>query len=135
MKLNSMMQVILKFKTNEFYNKVNKVLKEEYNIEYTYKQLELIFTKADILKELSILELNQQRKELNDKVVDTINVNTWNTYNKQINDYNEKLMDFLLNEKPAFGKYTESNFKGFKFRPDFPDIQLELCDSLIKISD
>jgi len=135
MNLNSMMQVIFKFKTEEFYNRSNKILKTEHNIEYCYKQIELIFTKEDVLNELSILELKRHRKELNIKVVDTINVNTWNVYHKQIKDYDEKLMDFILNERPAIGRYTEGQFTGFKLRDDFPEIQMELCDYLIKLPD
>jgi len=135
MKLNSMMQVIFKFKTEEFYTKVNKILKTEHNIEYSYRQIELIFTKEDILTELSLLELKRHRKELNIKVIDTININTWNVYHKQIKDYDEKLIDFILNDKPTFGKHLESQFSGFKLREDFPEIQMELCDYLIKLPD
>ena len=135
MNLNSMMQVIFKFKTEEFYRRSNKILKTEHNIEYTYKQIELIFTKEDVLNELSIIELKRHKKELNIKVVDTINVNTWNVYHKQIKDYDEKLMDFILNERPAIGRYTEGQFTGFKLRDDFPEIQMELCDYLIKLPD
>lgn len=133
MELNSMMQVIFKFKTEEFYSKVSKILKEEYEIEYTYKQFELIFTKENILDELAMLELKKHKKELNNKVCDIVNLNAKNTYNKNLEKYEKELEDFLLNEKPALGSYTESNFKGFCFRSEYIDIQLELTEYLLRI--
>jgi len=133
MELTTMMQVIFKFKTEEFYNRVTEILKNDYDIEYTYKQFELIFTKENILEELERLELKQHRKELNDKVCDIVNLNARNTYNKNIAKYEQELEDFLLNEKPSFGIYTESNFKGFRFRSEYLDFQLELTEYLLRI--
>jgi len=52
---------------------------------------------------------------------------------KNEKEYEEGLMDFLLNEKPAFGKYTEMQFKGFKHNPDYIDIQLELIEYILRI--
>ena len=133
MGLNSMTQVIFKFKTEEFYQRVTKILNKNYNIAYSYKQIELIFTKEDVLKELSIIEYKNNRNDLNTKVIDTINNHAKDTYYKNEKEYNEGLMDFLLNEKPALGKYTEMQFKGFKHKIDYIDIQMELAEYLLRI--
>lgn len=107
MELNSLMQVIFKFKSEEFYSRVSEILKEEYDIEYTFKQFELVFTKENIIDELNRLESKHHRKELNNKVIDTINTNAKNTYDKNIEKYERELENFLLNEKPDMGKYNE----------------------------
>ena len=132
MKLNSVMQVMFKFKTDEFYRRVNKKLKE-YDIDYAYKQIELLFEKNNVLYELSKMELQQHKKNLNDKVIETMTINTRDTFYKNEKEYEEGLIDFLLNEKPAFGKYTEMQFKGFKHNPDYIDIQLELIEYILRI--
>jgi len=132
MKLNSMTQVMFKFKTDEFYKRVNKKLKD-YDIDYAYKQIELLFEKKNVLYELSKMELQQHKKDLNDKVIDTMSIDTRNTFYKNQKEYEEGLMDFLLNEKPAIGRYNEIKFTGFKHNPDYIDIQLELIEYILRI--
>jgi len=138
MKLNSITQVRFKFKTEEFYKRVNKVLNDKYDILYTYKIIELLFTKKDVLNELSIIEIKQNRKDLNNKVIDTINDHARDTYYKNEKEYNEGLMNFLLddNEEDTWGgKKPIEQFKGFKHKADYIDIQLELAEYLLRIDD
>ena len=135
MKMNSITQIRFKFKLDEFYKRVNKILNDKYNIAYAYKQIEIIYTQEDVLHELSLIEIKQNKKDLNDKVIDTINQNARDTYHKTEKEYNDGLMDFLLNEKPTIGKYTEMQFKGFKHKPDYIDIQLELAEYLLRIDE
>ena len=132
MKLNSVMQVMYKFKTDEFYRRVNKKLKE-YDIDYAYRQIELIFTKKNVLHELDKIELQQHKKALNDKVIETMTINTRDTYYKNQKEYEEGLMDFLLNDKPAIGTWGKEQFKGFKHNADYIDIQLELIEYILRI--
>jgi len=135
MGLNSMTQVIFKFKTEEFYSKVNEVLKKEYDIEYSYKQFELIFAKENILHELSLLESKKHREELNEKTINAVNCNSQNVYNKNIEKYEQELEEFLFNEKPTMGRYTESQFKGFRLRSEYIDIQYEISEFLLRLLD
>jgi len=135
MKMNSITQIRFKFKLDEFYKRVNKILNDKYNIAYAYKQIEIIYTQEDVLHELSLIEIKQNKKDLNTKVIDTINQNARDTYHKTEKEYNDGLMDFLLNEKPTIGRYTEMQFKGFKHKPDYIDIQLELAEYLLRIDD
>jgi len=132
MKLNSVMQVMFKFKTEEFYRRVNKKLKE-YDIDYAYKQIELFFDKNNVIYELSKIELQQHKKELNNKVIETMTINTRDTYYKNEKEYEEGLMDFLLNDKPAIGTWGKEQFKGFKHNADYIDIQLELIEYILRI--
>jgi len=125
------MQVIFKFKTDEFYRGVNKLLNID-KIEYSYKQIELIYNKDNVINELSLLELKKHKKDLNDKVIDTINVNAKNTYDKNIKEYGVKLDEFLYSDH-ILGKQYESRFKMFKHKDDYTDIQLELAEWLIRI--
>lgn len=133
MGLNSMTQVIFKFKTEEFYNKVNSILTEEFDIKYSYKQLEIIFIRKNIIEELERLNQLNHRKELNTKVINVVNQDASNRYKKNLKEYDEGLDEFLLNEQPAFGKYTETQFKGFKYQDDYVDIQRELAEYLMMI--
>jgi len=135
MNLNSIMHVMFKFKTEEFYNRVSEILKNNYGIEYSYNVIELLYKKENVLKELTILEKKRHRKELNNKVIETINNHSQNTYDKNIKEYNEGLEDFLYNDKPMFGKWNESQFKGFKHKLDYVDIQKELAEYLLRIDD
>ena len=132
MGLNSMIQVIFKFKTEEFYKSVTDILKEEYDIEYSYKQFELLFAKDNIIDELLLLESKEHKRELNNKVIDIININANNTYNKNLEEYDNKLEAFINNDH-ILGKQIESNFKLFRHRDDYIDIQLELAEYLLRI--
>ena len=42
-------------------------------------------------------------------------------------------MDFLLNDKPAIGVWSAEQFKGFRHKFDYIDIQLELAEYLLRI--
>jgi len=135
MKLNSVMQVMFKFKTEEFYKRITAILKKDYKIEYTYKVIEVLFKKKNVLKELSIIEHKKNRKDLNNKVIETINSHAKNTYDKNIKEYNEGLEDFLYNERPMLGRYNEMQFKGFRHNTDYIDIQMEIAEYLLRIDD
>ena len=133
MKLTSMMQIIFKFKTEEFYRRVTGILKEEYNIEYTYKQFELIFTKENILEEIEILELKEHKLELNDKVCNIVNKNAYSTYKKNIEKYERELEEFLLSDELAIGNFNETGFSGFRLKFEYLDFQLELTEYLLRL--
>jgi len=133
MKLTSMMQIIFKFKTEEFYRRVTGILKEEYDIEYTYKQFELIFTKENILEEIEILELKEHRLELNDKVCDIVNKNAYSTYKKNIEKYERELEEYLLSDELAIGGFNSAGFSGFRLKFEYLDFQLELTEYLLRL--
>jgi len=138
MKLNSITQVRFKFKLEEFYKRVNKVLNDKYDILYSYKIIELLFTKEDVLHELSLIEIKQNRKDLNNKVIDTINEHARDVYYKNEKEYNEGLMNFLLddNEEETWGgEKPIEQFRGFRHKTDYIDIQLELAEYLLRIDD
>ena len=132
MELNSIMQVVLKFRTEEYQNKVNKKLQES-NIKYFYKQLELMFNKDNVLRELSSLDIIKQHKqELNDKILDIINHNARKTYQKNQEEYDLKLDDFLYNDNHIGHCKPESGFKMFLHKDEYLDLQMIIADYLIK---
>jgi len=133
MELNSITQVIFKFRTEEFYRKVNEILQKEYDIYYSYKQIELLFTKKNILHELSLLESKMHRQELNDKTIDVINLHARQTYDKNIEKYDRELDDFLYNDAPAIGEYNKTAFSGFRLKSEYVDIQFELAEYLLRL--
>jgi len=124
MNLESLMQVILKFKTKEYKSRVNKYL-NKYGIKYTYKQIELFYIKKDLMRELSIMEIKTNRKELNEKIIEVINENAHKTYNKNIENYNDKLDAYIYEDVELE--------KVFRHKDDYLDIQMELVNYLLKI--
>jgi len=134
MELNSIMQVVLKFKTEEYKNRVNKKL-QEHNIKYFYKQLELMFNKDNVLRELSSLDvIKQHKQELNDKILDIINHNARKTYQKNQEEYDLKLDDFLYNDNHIGHSKPESSFKMFLHKDEYLDLQMIIADYLIKLN-
>jgi hypothetical protein len=133
MGLSSIMQVMFRFKTEEFYSRVSEILTKEHDIKYSYKVIELLFKKENVLKELSLLEINSDRTKLNDKVIDTINTHAKNTYDKNTELYDKAWENFIYNDKPSLGAWGESQFKMFLHKPNYIDIQMELADYLLKI--
>jgi len=134
MELDSIMQVVLKFKTEEYQNRVNKKLQES-NIKYFYKQLELIFNKDNVLRELSSLDvIKQHKQELNDKILDIINHNARKTYQKNQEEYDLKLDDFLYNDNHIGHCKPETSFKMFLHKDEYLDLQMIIADYLIKLN-
>lgn len=133
MELRTIQQVSLKFKMEEFFRIVNRILKVEHAIERTFTQYEILFTKEYILKELDYLETTKHQKELNDKVVDTINDNARKNFIDNEKEYNTKLEEILLNDMIFGDNYASSKCKIFKYHEDYIDVQIELADHLLKL--
>lgn len=91
-------QVYLRFKKDEFHNKVNIILYDRYGIDSTYKVLKIIFTKSDVLDGLQETEINVERMRMNEKVVDTINEQAEIKYKN-----NQKKLDEYCNNKLNMG--------------------------------
>nr|DAK78416.1 MAG TPA: hypothetical protein [Caudoviricetes sp.] len=132
MGLISLTQVFLKFKGDKFYSRVNSILQEQYNWEYTYKQFKLIYTQKNLIKEIPKAELQIKKLKLNEKVIDAMNQQAENNYKRNRDKYEQGYEEFISNWK-GFGRPLESNFKCFKYRYDYVDIQKELANYLLKI--
>ncbi|MBW7572486.1 hypothetical protein [Caproiciproducens faecalis] len=132
MGLISLTQVFLKFKGDKFYSRVDSILKEQYNWEYTYKQFKLIYTQKNIIQEIPKTELQIEKLKLNQKVIDAMNQQAENNYKRNRDKYDRGYEKFISNWN-GFGRPIESSFKCFKYNYDYVDIQKELANYLLKI--
>jgi hypothetical protein len=106
MGLEKMFQVFIRFKQNEFYQMVNHLLRENYGWDFYFKQIKIIFVSKDVREALPELQIKFQKELLNQKVVECLNINAENFYNKKKEEYEVRrnlLMDWgeILEEKRA----------------------------------
>jgi len=132
MKIDSITLVHLKFKHNEFYGKVNQLLKEEYNINYVYTDIKILFTKEHIIQALQQAELNMQKLILNDKVIKAVNEQAkYNLEKSQIN-YDQQVNEYLNH---IIGRPSEMSLsKFFRLTEDkYLNTQFELAELLLRL--
>lgn len=132
MNLDSITLVYLKFKHKEFYNRVNELLKENYNINYIYTDIKIIFVKDHIIQALQQAELNMQRIILNDKVINAVNEQAKYNLEKSQKEYDqqiEKYMDDIISlpNSIAINKF-------FRLTEDkYLNAQFELAELLLRL--
>lgn len=130
MGLESITLVHLKFKTKEFYNKINNLLKTRYDINYTYKNIKILFTKKYIDQALLETELIIEKQMLNDKIIKTIDEQAEKKLAKSIENYNEQVEEYL---KSIIGKPSQMSLnKFFKFNDVYLYAQYELSELLLR---
>lgn len=95
-------QVYCRYKTEEFYKKVNDKMYDLMKWQYTYKQYKLIYTPQVIQTEVSKAELELNKTLNSQKIIDAVNNNAKTTYDRQ----NEK---YLLKKQQIEEKRTEEN--------------------------
>ena len=131
MGLESITLVHLKFKHEEFYNKVNMLLKDKYNINYVYTDIKILFTREHIIKALEQAEINMEKLILNDKVIKTVNEQANYNLEKSHKNYDEQVEEYL---KHIIGKPSQMSLsKFFKLTDIYLDAQFELAELLLRI--
>lgn len=90
---DKMIQIFLKFKQKEFYEKVNDLLYKYYGWHHYYKQIKIIYTPEGVKQALPELEIKLQKEILNQKIVDYLNANAKDTYDKKLEQYEKKCME------------------------------------------
>ena len=130
MGIESISLVHLKFKTKEFYNKVNLLLRERHNINYTYKDIKILFTKKYIDQALQQAELITERIMLNDKIVTAINDQAERKKEKSIENYNKQVEEYMNKILGLPSQMSLSKF--FKFDDVYTYAQSELTELLIR---
>ena len=131
MGIESITLIHLKFKTKEFYGKVNHLLRERYNINYTYKDIKIYFTKKYIDQALEQAELLIQKRMLNDKIVTVLDEQAEKKLEKSIENYNEQVEEYL---KHIIGKPSQMSLnKFFKFDDVYLYAQHKLSELLIRL--
>ena len=140
MNLISITQVFQKFKQKEFYTEVNNRLMELYDWQYSYKQYKIIYTNSNIIKAIPIAEAELERFALNEKVIEAINTNAKNSYDRQEEKwkhaYDSKTKE--LNDPDLYWgigdlRPDERGIGVFRYPNDYIEIQEILTDALIRI--
>lgn len=133
MKCEKMIQIFAKFKQAEFYGKVNELLNENYGWDHYFKQVKVIYTPNGVREALPELEIKLQKELLNNKVVDCLNVNAQNIFDKKKAEYQQYLKNLIgeyWGEKPQM----EVNKSKLWNPPDtYLSAQNILTNELIKI--
>jgi len=131
MGLESITLVHLKFKHEEFYNKVNMLLKNDYNINYVYTDIKILFTREHIIQALEQAEINMEKLMLNNKVIKAVNEQANYNLEKSQKNYDEQVEEYL---KHIIGKPSQMSLsKFFKLTDIYLDAQFELAELLLKI--
>ena len=132
MGLESITLVHLKFKHEEFYNKVNMLLKNEYNINYVYTDIKILFTREHIIQALEQAEINMEKLMLNNKVIKAVNEQANYNLEKSQKNYNEQVEEFMKSIIGEPNRLALSKF--FKLTEDvYLDAQFELAELLLRI--
>jgi hypothetical protein len=132
MGLDSITLVHLKFKHREFYNRVNELLKEKYNINYIYNDIKILFTKEHIIEALAQAELNMQRITLNTKVINAVNEQAKHNLEKSQREYDQQVEEYLNH---IIGRPSQMVLnKFFRLTEDvYLDAQFELSELLLRL--
>lgn len=121
---NSISQVALKYKTKEFYNRVNECLSELYGWVGYYIQLYIAQLEEQIgVQNLSVdgiddLPPSVQREQFNQLIISEIEKQAYSKYKKSQN----RSIDELLNDRSAF-----------QYNNEYLEVQSELADYLLNI--
>lgn len=131
---DKMFQVFIKFQQGEFYQKVGDLIHEKYGWDYYYKQVKVIYTPEDIREALPQMEINLQKELLNRKVIDFLNNNAQEFYNKKVEEYEEKTKNLIkeyIGEPEPIGMRKNNSL--WKIPDTYLTAQSILTDELIKI--
>lgn len=132
MSLDSITLVHLKFKHREFYNRVNELLKEEYNINYIYTDIKILFNHEHIIQALQQAELNIQKIMLNTKVINAVNEQAKYNLEKSQIEYDKQVDEYLNHIIGKPSQMTLSKF--FRLTEDkYLNTQFELAELLLRL--
>lgn len=125
-----MIQIFLRFKQNDFYRTVNQRLNELYGWDHYFKRIKIIYTKQDVIEAIPTLETELKKAELNEKVVDTLNTNALQIYDRKKKEFEEtslKLFENLVNEN------NDDQVKLWRIPSTYVMAQELLTDELVRI--
>lgn len=132
MSLESITLVHLKFKHKEFYSRVNELLKEEYNINYIYNDIKILFNHEHIIQALQQAELNMQRIMLNTKVINAVNEQAKYNLEKSQAEYDKQVNEYMNHIIGQPSQMTLSKF--FQLTEDkYLNTQFELAELLLRL--
>lgn len=135
MQYKNMFYVYIKNKSNEYYNIVNEKLHELYGWKYYYKQIKIIYDQPNIIDAIPSKEVILQKEILNSKIVEFLNDNAKNVYEKKEKEY-EDALDEYLNDWIGDKEYMRNRIKvpnTWKYPKAYIEAQRILTDELIRI--
>ena len=135
MQYKNMFYVYIKNKSNEYYNKVNEKLHELYGWKYYYKQIKIIYDQPNIVDAIPSKEVMLQKEILNSKIIEFLNDNAKNVYEKKEKEY-EDAWDEYLNDWIGDKEYLRNRIKvpnTWKYPKAYIEAQRILTDELIRI--
>ena len=136
MGLNSVTQVYYRFKTEEFYNKINQIILNEKGWYGTYKRYKITTVGKGFLEDaIEREQVEWARDNLNSKMVEVLNTQSRIIYDNNTTKYNSEneriKKDEFIGTVP-FHVLKERN-KVFKMHPGYVSNQDKLVNYLIKI--
>ena len=135
MQYKNMFYVYIKNKSNEYYNTVNEKLHELYGWKYYYKQIKIIYDQPNIVDAIPSKEVMLQKEILNSKIIEFLNDNAKNVYEKKEKEY-EDALDEYLNDWIGDKEYLRNRIKvpnTWKYPKAYIEAQRILTDELIRI--
>lgn len=95
MQYKNMFYVYIRNKSNEYYNMVNKRLFELYGWKYCYRQIKIIYDKPNIIDAIPSKEIILQKEILNSKIIEFLNNDAKNVYQKNEKEYNHAVDEYI----------------------------------------
>lgn len=125
-----MFQVISSFKTNEFYDAVEKILYKFKNWKNYYKRYKIIFNAKNIKESIPDVEAGLNKALLNAKIILFLNNEAENLYNAKLDQYNKNLEE----EIQCQGNIMQA-LRSFKYPISYVVAQKMLSNELINTRD
>lgn len=133
LKLDNMFQVYWSNKQSSYYKRVQELLESYYDWTGYYKQIKIIYVKKDVIEELSDIELKLQQTQLNGKIVDALNTNAINSYNKKMIEFNKNENDYKNQMWGNVENVTSDQNHTWKYPSTFVKSQNILTEELVRI--
>ena len=108
------------------------MLYENYGWDHCYKQIKIIYTPEGVREAYPELEAKLQKELLNQKVVDSLNSNAKELYEKNKEEYQQQVKN-LINEYRGEVTRIKSYRKPWNPPDTYLDAQRILTDELIKL--
>jgi hypothetical protein len=129
MGLKSKIEVFLKFKNEKYYSRVCKLLFDKYEWDSYHTLYKMKLNKGNVIDRISNEIFRDGRKCLNEVVVEAINQQAVNYYDKNTKAYDEYCANQIGVIRKKRGRYP--NF--FRYNEDYIDIQKRLVEHFIQI--
>lgn len=126
--LSSIKQIGFHKDSAKYYERTAELFKEEFGWDNVYKAFKIIYNKDDVIEAISKEDLEYNKKILNGRIIETINQNACNNYDK-FGLTSTNMIEMMMDNG---GTLPEGQFY---YPASYIDKQNWLTDTLIKIKD